>query len=196
MVAPPDVGNGAECAEPVAAFGYLDVGARPVDRTKDPLGHTGRNVSLEAEDPVDNGNDAILVICVHERRDLGKLLSERSTVAGGYATAHNDWEISALAPLLLRKLERRVERLLRGRDEKRAGVDQRDICLVGVAGLVVSGTKEKCAHAVGVDLVLGAAAGNEENVWHGVTLSVVDVLERLTVVIAAQECDDLLQGIL
>ena len=118
MVAAADVGNRAEGTEPVAAFGDLDVRACPVNRAKNPLWDAWRNVALKAQHVIDDAYDPVLVVGIHERRDLGKLLGKRSAIARRYAAAHHNGERVTLPLLLLRELEGGVERLLRRRDEK------------------------------------------------------------------------------
>ena len=194
-VAPTNVRNGTKGAEPVAALGDLHVGTRAVHGAQHALGDAGRNVALQAQHAIHNVYDTVLVVGVHEGRNLGKLVRERGTVARRNAAAHNDGEGATLVLLLLRNLEGGIERLLRGRDEKGAGVDKREVGLIGIVRLVVAGAEEQGAHAVGVYLVLGAPTSDEENAWHKLTLSVVNVLEGLAVVVAAKQGDDLLQRV-
>ena len=161
MVAAPDVGYRAEGAEAVAALRDLDEGARPLDGAER-LGQGGLPRRGQAEHVADHAHDAVLVLGAHEGGDLGELVGERVAVAGGHAAAHHDRAGADALRALLGELERGLDRLLGGRGEKRAGVDDGDVGVGRLGGLLEAVREQEGPHAVGVNLVLGAAERDDE----------------------------------
>ena len=168
VVAAADVGDRAEGAEAVAAVGDLDVGAGTLDGAqhvagKGRLAGRGRVGVLEAEHRADDGDDAVLLVGADERGDLGELLVEGLSVARGDAAAHDDGAPADAVGRRLGEVEGGLDRLGGGGREERAGVDDRDVAVGGVRGLLEARGEQQRPHAVGVDLVLGAAQGDEED---------------------------------
>ncbi len=155
-VAAANVRDHAEAAEAVAAVRDLHVGRRALDRALD-----ARDVrslgALDAQHLVHDGHDAVLLVGGHERRHLGQLGGQVVAVARGNAAAHDDLAGAHAVLDLGGELERGLDALGRGRGEERARVHDRDVGLLGARRLAIARRAEQRAHAVGVDLVLGAA---------------------------------------
>ena len=91
---------------------------------------------------------------------FGDLLHDLLLVALGEAAGHNDLEVGVL--LLVRAGHQDVFDGLRlGGLDKAAGVDDDDVRLRGVAHGGVTVLDERVAEHIGIDLVFGAAEGND-----------------------------------
>ena len=205
MIATANIGDHAEAAEAVAAIGNLDVGDSTLDGTLD-LRDIGRDLTLDTQHAIDDRHDAVLLVGLHKGSDLGQLVRQVVAIARRHTAAHNDGARTNAVLNLVGELERGLDALGRCGGEERACIDDGDIGVLRVECLLVARSSQKRTHAVGVDLVLSAPEGDVE---HGaqrcihvgersfqLILAVVGELQRLAVVLVAQELDYGLQRIL
>ena len=156
MIATANVGDHAEAAKTITAIGNLDVGNGALDGTLD-LRDIGRDLALHAQYAIDDRDDTVFLIGLHKGRDLGKLVGQVVAVTRRHATAHDDGAGANAVLHLVSELERGLDALGRRRGEKRARVDDGDIGILRIECLLVARSGQKRTHAVGIDLVLGAA---------------------------------------
>ena len=162
-IAAANVRDGAEGAEAVAAVRDLDVGKGRLDgagKLRQVLGGV-----LDAQDVAQDVADLILAAARHEGRHVGHLPLDLVAVARGDAAGHDDRAVYAPLQLFSHQGQRQLDALLDGTHQKGAGVDDDDVRIVGVVddGKCRVGLDEG-THAVGVDLVLRAAQGDEGHV--------------------------------
>ena len=163
VVAPADVGDGAEGAVAVAPVGDLDVGRRRLDGARD----AGRGAAggRHPEDPAEYPDDRVLLVDGDERGDLGHLLLDVGAVARRDAPGHDDRAPAARSRALLQDAEGRLDPLLDRRHQKRARVDHDDVRLVGVVDACERAARlDEGAHAVGIYLVLRTSERDEADV--------------------------------
>ena len=156
MIATANVGNHAEAAETIAAIGNLDIGNGALDGTLD-LRDIGRDLALHAQYAINDRDDTVFPIGLHKGRDLGKLVGQVIAVTRRNATAHDDGAGANAVLHLVSELERGLDALGRRRGKKRARVDDGDIGILWIECLLVARSGQQRTHAVGIDLVLGAA---------------------------------------
>ena len=200
-----DIRDHAEATEAVAAIGDLDVGDSALDGALD-LRNIGGNLALDAQHAIDDRHDAILLVGLHKGSDLGQLIGQIVAIARRHTAAHDDGARTNAVLNLVGELERGLDALGRCGGEERACIDDGDIGILWVECLLVARGGQKRTHAVGVNLVLSAPEGDVE---HGaqrcihvgeqsfrMILAVVGELQRLAVVLVAQELDHGLQRVL
>ena len=167
VVATTDVGDCAEGTEAVATIRDLYVGGGALDGTQEgalgnayPRGSAG--LDAYAQNVADNLDDTVLVVGVHEGSNLGKLLLQLATIAGGHATAHDDGLLGKASLVhVLGYAKQDSQGLLRCRLEEGTGVDEDDVGVLGTLGLTHAGAQKEGAHAIGIHLVLCTAQGDE-----------------------------------
>ena len=94
--------------------------------------------------------------------DLGNVLLDLVAVALDQAAGHDEAAgLAAGGDLVLRHLEDGVDRLLLGRVDEAAGVDDQNLGVLGAGGELGAGVVEQAHHHLGVDEVLGAAERDE-----------------------------------
>ena len=167
MVAAADVRDRAERAEAVAALGDLHESGGALDGAEHRSGVEDGRRDGDAEDIRDDPDDAVLVVGLNKGRDLGQLLGEVVAVARGDAAAHDDGAGPDALRAALGELEGNLDGLLGRGGEDGAGVHDGRVGVIDAVGLRKAGGEQKRAHAVGVDLVLRAAEGDEEDLAEG-----------------------------
>ena len=205
MIATANIGDHAEAAEAVAAIGNLDVGDSALDSALD-LRNIGCDLTHDTQHAIDDRHDAVLLVGLHKGSDLGQLVRQVVAIARRHTAAHNDGARTNAVLNLVGELERGLDALGRCGGEERASIDDGDIGILRVECLLVARGGQKRTHAVGVNLVLSAPEGDVE---HGaqrcihvgeqsfrLILAVVGELQRLAVVLVAQELDHGLQRVL
>ena len=205
MIAAADVGNHAEAAEAVAAIGNPDVSNGALDSALD-LRNIGSDLTLDTQHAIDDRHDAVLLVGLHKGSDLGQLVRQVVAIARRHTAAHDDGARTNAVLNLVGELERGLDALGRCGGEERACIDDGDIGILRVECLLVARGGQKRTHAVGVNLVLSAPEGDVE---HGaqrcihvgersfrLILAVVGELQRLAVVLVAQELNHGLQRVL
>ncbi len=155
-VAAADVGNRAERAEAVAAVRDLHVGESGLDGAGE-VRHDLGGV-FDAQDVAKHVADLVLAVARDEGSHVGHFLLNLVAIARGDAAGHDDRAGDAALKLLGHQGQRQLDALLHGAHQERAGVDNDDVSGVRVIddGQGRVGLDEG-AHAVGVDLVLGAS---------------------------------------
>ena len=205
MIAAADIRDHAEAAEAVAAIGDLDVGNSALDGALD-LRNIGGDLALDTQHVIDDRHDAVFLVGLHKGSDLGQLVRQVIAIARRHAAAHDDGARTNAVLNLVGELERGLDALGRCGGEERTCIDDGDIGILRVECLLVARGGQKRTHAVGVNLVLSAPEGDVE---HGaqrcihvgersfrLILAVVGELQRLAVVLVAQELDHGLQRVL
>ena len=117
---------------------------------------------LRAHHLVDGKGNVAVAAGTEHRIHLGHLRKYIVLVALRHAAGHDDLFELALR-LERRHLEDVVDGLLAGRGKKAAGVDHGHVRPLRRGDDVVSRVLHRCHHLLAVDLILGAAKGNEEN---------------------------------
>ena len=161
MIATANVGDHAEAAKTIAAIGDLDVGNSALDGTLD-LRDIGGNLALHTQYAIDDRDDTVFLIGLHKGRDLGKLVGQVIAVTRRHATTHDDGAGANAVLHLVSELERGLDALGRRRGKKRARVDDSDIGILRIECFLVARSGQQRTHAVGIDLVLGAAKRDVE----------------------------------
>jgi hypothetical protein len=200
-----DIWDHAEATEAVAAIGNLDVGDSALDSALD-LRNIGGGLTLDTQHAIDDRHDVVLLVGLHKGSDLGQLVRQVVAIARRHATAHDDGTGANAVLHLIGELERGLDALRRCGGEERACIDNGDIGFLRVECLLVTCGGQKRTHAIGVNLVLSAPEGDVE---HGaqrcihvgersfrMILAVVGELQRLAVVLVAQELNHGLQRVL
>ena len=200
-----DIRDHAEAAEAVATIGNLDVSNGALDSALD-LRNIGSDLTLDTQHAIDDRHDAVLLVGLHKGSDLGQLVRQVVAIARRHTAAHDDGTRTNAVLNLVGELERGLDALGRCGGEERACIDDGDIGILWVECLLVARGGQKRTHAVGVNLVLSAPEGDVE---HGaqrcihvgeqsfrMILAVVGELQRLAVVLVAQELDNGLQRVL
>ncbi len=162
-VTPADVGNRAERAEAVAAVRDLHVGEGRLDGAGE-VRH-GLGGVLDAQDVAKHVADLVLAVARDEGSHVGHLPLNLVAVARGDAAGHDDRAGDAALKLLGHQGQRQLDALFHGAHQEGAGVDDDD---VGSVRVIDDGQGrigfDEGAHAVGIDLVLGASQGDEGDV--------------------------------
>ena len=155
-----DMRNHAVRAEAIATIRDLDVGTRGIRVAyQGSVGAHERHVAVEQ--PRDLLDNVVLIVCREKARGLDKLGGEVVAVARRHATGDEHLELPASRVLAPHEVEDDLEALLHGTSQKRAGVDDDEIGIVGVVDDREAGGGKACLHLVGVDLVLGTAKRHE-----------------------------------
>ena len=149
------VGDRAEGAEPVAALGDLEIGQvlrgdpepGPVVLGLDRGGAEDGPLLVEvAHDPVGDPGDLLAAEDADDLVDLGDLVQEHLALAFGQA-AGDDHALDLAVPLAVEHLADHAQRLLPGRVDEAAGVDDDEVgrLRVGHEGVAVLGQQARAS---------------------------------------------------
>ena len=125
-----------------------------------PVGRRVRGGGVTVEDRAQVGGHVDVGVEAEHRVGLGQLVGELLAVTLGEA-ADSDDLLRLGVPLAGRRLEQDVDRVLLGLLDEPAGVDHRDVGVVGVVDEQPPLGGEPAGELLGVDLVAGAPQGDQ-----------------------------------
>ena len=112
--------------------------------------------------------DCLQLAGADDRVDLGDVAANLVAVALDQASGDDEaLGFAAIFALVPGHLEDGVDGLLLGGVDEAAGVDDEDLGVLGAGSELAAGAVKQAHHDFGVDQVLGAAEGDEADLWAG-----------------------------